>query len=59
MHAYIPDGKTIEVGLTINREPFRELIEDPRNSKPDFTNNGSEPEAKGVMHRIQNSISEE
>lgn len=54
-----PDRETIEVSLTVNWKPFWELIKDPREGKPDLTDDRSEPETNRIMHWIQNSITKE
>lgn len=31
-----PEGEAIEISLAVDGEPFRELVENPRNSKPNL-----------------------
>lgn len=36
-----PERETIKVSLTVDREPFGKLIKDPREGKPDLTDDRS------------------
>jgi len=55
----LPNCQSIKVSLTIHREPFRELIQDPGYSKPDLTYHRKQPQSKCIAHRICDTIMQE
>ena len=56
---FIPFGQPVNISLPINGGPLRELIQNPRNSKPDLTDNRSEPQGKGTVHGVCYSVVKE
>lgn len=55
----IPEREAIQVSLTVDGKPLGELIEDPRDSKPNLANDGHQPERVRLVDRVQNSVAEE
>jgi hypothetical protein len=54
-----PKCKPVNIGFTIDWMPLGELIEEPRQGKPDLTNDRCQPQAIGIRHRMSDTILEE
>lgn len=55
----LPERQAIKICLSVDGEPFGKLIKDPREGKPYLAYDRCEPQPKGIMHRMQDSVTKE
>lgn len=54
-----PSRQAVNEGLSVDRTPFGELIEHPREGEPYLTDDRSQPQTKGTVNRMCDTILEE
>jgi hypothetical protein len=57
-HGCVPCRQLVDVCDPVDGRPFRELVQHPRNSKPDLTYHRGEPQTKGTIDRMCYSVME-